>query len=138
MSTLSLLVRLSHRTVEERQLALAQISQAHAEATAAVQAHEDGIMAESHIAANDMDALATFAGWAANASRRGEALRRHRGDLARSEAEAQSALHDAFIDLKRLELALDAALETAAAAAQRRADVAADETQIIRRAAEAA
>jgi hypothetical protein len=138
MSGLKLLVRLSRRTVEERQVALAQISQAHAEAMAAVQAHEDGVVAKSRLAANDIDALAAFAGWAASASRRGDALRQRRGDLARSEFAAQGALRDAFIDLKRLELALDAALETAAAATQKRADAAADETQMIRRAAEAA
>ncbi|PPQ27760.1 hypothetical protein [Rhodopila globiformis] len=138
MSGLDLLIRLSRRTVEERQVTLARASQAHAEAVAAIQAHEEGIAAESLAAANDIDALAAFANWSASAARRGNALQQRRSDLARSEHAAQGALHEAFIDLKRLELALDAALETAAAATQKRADAAADELQIIRRNAKAA
>jgi hypothetical protein len=138
MYGLDLLIRLSRRTVEERQVTLAQASQAHAEAVAAIQAHEDGIAAECLVAANDIDALAAFANWSASARRRGNALQQRRSDLAHSENAAQGALHEAFIDLKRLELALDTALETAAAATRKRADAAADELQIIRRSAEAA
>jgi hypothetical protein len=138
MSGLNLLIHLSRRSVEERQVTLAQISQAHAEAVAAVQAHEDDVAAECLAAADDIDTLAAFAAWSASASRRRDVLQQRRSDLAHSERTAQGALHEAFIDLKRLELALDAALETAATAAQKRAEAAADESHIIRRTAAAA
>jgi hypothetical protein len=138
MAGLALLIRLSRRVAEERQISLSQVTQAHAEAVAAAAEHETGVAAECQIATNDLDALAALGRWASEAARRGKALHRRRSDLAHSEVAARGALHDAFIDLKRLELVLDAALETAACATRRRADLAADEHEQIRRAAEAA
>jgi hypothetical protein len=138
MRGLELLIRLSRRVAEERQLSLSQISRACVEAEAAIVAHENGLTAECEIAATDLDALAAFSGWARDAARRANELQRRRSDLAVSELAAQGALREAFIDLKGLELALDAARETAAYASRRRADLAADEREQIRRNTEAA
>lgn len=138
MAGLALLIRLSRQVAEERQINLSQVTQAHAEAVAATVEHEMGVAAECRIAADDLDALAALGRWASEAARRGKALHRRRSDLANSEAAARGALHDAFIDMKRLELVLDAALETAACTSRRRADLAADEREQIRRGAEAA
>jgi hypothetical protein len=136
MADLSLLIRLSRRAAEEQQLRLNQISQAHAQATAAVREHEDDIAAECEVAASDLHALAVFARWASDAGRRGGVLQQRRADLASSEVAAHGALHEAFIDMKRLELAFNAARDTAAYASRRRADVAADDREQIRRRAE--
>ncbi|OYV41003.1 MAG: hypothetical protein B7Z80_03005 [Rhodospirillales bacterium 20-64-7] len=118
-------------------MALAQVRQAHVEAAAAVQAHEAGMTAECHFAGKDLDALATFTTWASNAARFGNTLRQRRADLARSEDAAHGALHEAFVGLKRLELALEGSVRAASAASRRRADAAAEERQQIRSAAEA-
>ncbi len=133
MAGLDLLIRLSRRAAEEQQLSLSRISQAHAEASAAMVAHDNGVAVECEIAANDLDALAAFGQWASDTVRRRNALRQRRAELARSELAAQGALHEAFIDVKRLELAFDAVGETAAYASRRRADLAADEREVIRR-----
>jgi hypothetical protein len=138
MSSLDLLIRLSRRTVEERQVTLSQIGRAHAEAVEAVQAHDNQVTTECRIVATDPAAHAMFGQWAAGARRRGTALRQRCADLARAEQAAQDALQDAFTDLKRLELALEAARESAAFAARRRAEAAAEESQRILGASEAA
>lgn len=136
MADLPLLIRLSRRAAEEQQLRLNQISQAHAEAAAAVVEHENGVAAECEVAATDLNALAVFARWASDAARRGGALQQRRSDLASSEVAAHGALHEAFVGLKRLELAFGAARDSAAYASRRRADVAADDREQIRRRAE--
>jgi hypothetical protein len=133
MASLALLIRLSRQVAEERQANLSLATQAHAEAVAATVEHEKGMAAECEAAANDLDAHAALGRWASEAARRGKALQRRRSDLAHSEVAARGALHDAFIDLKRLELVLDAALDTAASTTRRRADVVADEREQIRR-----
>jgi hypothetical protein len=133
MAGLALLIRLSRQVAEERQISLGQVTQAHAEAVAATVEHEMGVAAECQIAANDLDALAALGRWASEAARRGKVLQRRRSDLAHSEVAARGALHDAFIDLKRLELVLDTVQETAACTSRRRADLLADEREQIRR-----
>jgi hypothetical protein len=133
MAGLALLIDLSRRAAEERQFNLSQASHAHAQAVAAVEEHENGVRAECQAASLDLDALAAFGRWAADIARRRAALHQRRSDLAHSELAAQGALHDAFIDLKRLELAFDATQDTADSAARRRTDAAADEREQIRR-----
>jgi hypothetical protein len=133
MPGLELLIRLSRRVTEERQISLSEVSRAHAEAVCAIVTHQDGLIAECEVAATDLDALAAFGSWARDASRRGSALQRRRSDLARSELAARDALREAFIDLKGLELALEAARESAACMARRRSELAADEREQIRR-----
>jgi hypothetical protein len=136
MPGLELLIRLSRRVANDRQLCLSEISRSHAEAEAAVASHESGLVAECQVAATDLDALATFGGWASDAARRGKALQRRRSDLAGLELVAQGELREAFADLKRLELALEAAREAVAYASRRRADLIADERAQLRRSAD--
>ncbi len=133
MAGLELLIRLARRTTEEHQVELAELGRAHAVAEAAIAAHDQNVAAESRLAGADLDALAAFSAWGPAASRQGANLRRRGLEILRDEAAARDRLHQAFVEMKRLEIAQSAALETQQRADQRKADATADDREQIRR-----
>jgi hypothetical protein len=133
MANLELLIRLARRTTEEHQVELADLGRAHAAAEADIAAHDDAVAAESLLAGSDLDALAAFSAWGPVAGRQGAHLRRRSGEIAQAEIAAQDRLHQAFVEMKRLEIAQAAVLDTQQRADQRKAEATADDREQIRR-----
>ncbi len=133
MASLELLIRLARRTTEEHQVELADLGRAHAAAEAAIVTHDDGVAAESLLAGADLDALAAFSAWGPVAARQGAQLRLRLGDIARAEIAAQDRLRQAFVEMKRLEIAQAAAADTQQRSDQRKADATADDREQMRR-----
>jgi hypothetical protein len=129
MRGLPLLIELARRTTDERCSELGEAAQAKASADSALKKLEDGLAREAMAAANDPGVLAISTGWGGHAVRRQAMMQARINELARNEVAARDALNDAFVAMKRLEIAQDQAATINRLHATRRADAAADDRQ---------
>jgi hypothetical protein len=127
MRGLRLLVRLAQRKTDECRGSLVEASLAKADADAALVAHHNGIASEGRVAVYDPAMLATLGAWCRHAARAHAQLQARKNELDHSEAAARDALRSAFIDLKRLEMAQEAAVRRERTTAIRRVEIRADE-----------
>jgi hypothetical protein len=133
MQALPLLIRLARRTTDEKQTELGRVAAEQAAAEAQVQAHDAAAERESEAADQDLTALAAYAAWNGKAARERARLIAHQTELERFESAARDALRSAFADQKRLELAREARLRESRLDANRKAEVVAEEQQILAR-----
>ncbi len=133
MDPLNLLIRLSRQTLEERQTELETVARVRADAGSALADHQERLQSEFKAVMADLHSLADFSAWSSHAARRGAALKTRHDELGRVEAAAREALHTAFADSKKLELAQEAAQKLARKEAARRSDQKDDEQQMLRR-----
>jgi hypothetical protein len=133
MDPLDLLIRLSRQTLEEKQTELETVARVRADAESALANHEEHVQGEFKAVMADLHSLADFSAWSSHAAQRGAALKTRHAELGRVEAAAREALHTAFADSKKLELAQEAAQKLARKEAARRTDLKGDEQQILRR-----
>jgi hypothetical protein len=129
MRGLPLLIELARRNTDERRSDLGEAAQAKASADNALKSLEDGLAREAMAAANDPGVLAISTGWGGHAVRRQAMMQARINELARNEVAARDALNEAFIAMKRLEIAQDQAATVNRLNAARRADAAADDRQ---------
>ncbi len=128
-----LLIQLAQRQMDERRVELQQAASACADADAAIADHEARVTRESLSAATDGATLITLGAWTRHAGEVRAGLRARHAELRSDEAAARDHLRDAFVDLKRLELAKDQAVRNARLLSVRHADRAADDQQTLLR-----
>lgn len=138
MQALPLLIRLARRATDEKQSELGRLTAAQAAAQAQVQAHDAAAVRESEAAHQDLTALAAYASWSGQAARQRARLIAHQTELERFESAARDALRSAFADQKRLELVRETRLRESRLDANRKAEVVAEEQQILARVSESA
>jgi flagellar export protein FliJ len=132
MRGLPLLIKLARNGADERRCELGRIMSAHAQAQAALSAHDDFAAHEARVAASGVEARAAYADWLTTARRRRATLAERQAELGRTEDAARTALREAVAEMKKL----DAVQRDLAAAerreALRREAVRADELQAMR------
>lgn len=105
MKGLNVLIRLARHATDERSADLGRVGMRIDSSVRAIASHDDQVVHELHVAAND-PLLATASGhWSRHASRQRLALVARHEDLIQQEEEARDALRSAYLGLKRLELA---------------------------------
>lgn len=127
MRGLPLLIQLAQRATDEQCSELGRVAAEREAAEAALTSHAAGMEREMEVAADDPVAMMALASWRTHAVRVRTGLAQHEAETARREDDARDALRSAFVDLKRLEMAKDAAARAARIAAMRRADLRAEE-----------
>lgn len=127
MRGLPLLIQLAQRATDEQCSELGRVAAEREAAEAARASHEAGMEREMELATTDPVAMMALASWRTHAARVRSGLAAQEAQTARREDDARDALRSAFVDLKRLEMAQDAAARAARMAAMRRADLRAEE-----------
>jgi len=122
LQSLGSLVKLARRGVDERRAELSRIEQALAEAAQLVAGHDARAAAEMEAARQDLAAMTAYPAWSAQAMRQREQLELRCQQLETAGEAAREALREAFAELKRLELAQQAAERDARRAALCRAE----------------
>jgi len=128
-----LLIQLAQRQMDERRVDLQQATSACMDADAAIADHEASVDKEVRSAQTDTATLITLGAWTRHASEVRSGLHARHAELRGDEAAARDLLRDAFVDLKRLELAQDQAARNARLLSARHADRAADDQQTLMR-----
>lgn len=132
MRGLTTLLRLARGRSEDLRAGLVAATQEREAAMAELSSHDRAAAAEDTAAAGDPAVLADWAAWVATASRERQALARATEVLATREAEARDQVREGLAEAKRLEMALEAAVQAARNQARRRLQVAAEETELRR------
>ncbi|HWL84056.1 MAG TPA: hypothetical protein VNR89_24120 [Roseomonas sp.] len=132
MRSLPLLIRLARQRADERRLVLAVAEQARLAAEAALTEQEARMATERAQAAGDPEAMARWGEWSRAAARQRRRLLEGLGARQEREEAIRAALAEDFAALKRLELALQAQQRNAARERERKAEKAAEDTELRR------
>jgi hypothetical protein len=122
LQSLGSLVKLARRGVDERRTELSRIEQALAEVAQLVVQHDARAEAERKAAREDLAAMTVYPAWSAQAMRQRAQLMVRYQQLEMASEAAREALREGFAELKRLELAQQAAERDARRAALCRAE----------------
>jgi hypothetical protein len=132
MRGLATLIRLSRRQADEKRIALAEAERQTLLGTEALAKHDAVAKRETEQARGQAEDMALWTQWAQVNTRQRHQLAWAVGQLQRQEAAARDALRDNFAEIKRLEIALDAAEATARRDAQRKKEQEAEDAELRR------
>lgn len=132
MQGLPILIRLARQRADERRVALAAAERQTQMADGILAAHEAHVVQETERARGRPEEMAIWSKWSHVAAGRGRQLLQAVTRLRRQEEELRDALRDDFTEIKRLEIARDAAAEEVRRQATRRAERAAEDVELRR------
>jgi len=132
MRGLATLIRLSRRQADEKRVALAEAERQTLLGTEALAKHDAMARQETEHARGQAEDMALWTTWAHIHTRQRRQLAWAVGQLQQQEAVARDALRENFAEIKRLEIALEAAEATAKRKVQRKKEQEAEDTELRR------
>lgn len=132
MRGLPILIRLARQRADERRAILAEAERQTLLAAEMLAGHEAHLRREAERARGQAEEMARWSDWSRVAAGRQRQLQRAVATLQAQEEQIRDALREDFAEIKRLEIARDAAAEAARRHAARRAERAAEDAELRR------
>jgi hypothetical protein len=132
MLGVTLLVQLARHDLEERRSDLGGVNRARSDTETEIGTLDETVVCETDVAMTDPSVISAYGAWATRSARVRATLQDRFEELDASAETAREGLRDSAAQVRRLEIVLETARAKARRAAARRAEVRADERELVR------